>query len=139
MAKPHLCSVGFSAQEQRRNERKKVLGVISRVCVNIPALFPLEKQQQNPGHGSCPLPAPLAWCRDSYENPQQIPLSEGNVCPQEKGPLRVPVVATQVQHGFKAAGFELGSHGGFAEGQGKFSSPVAAMELLTWRGVRAFR
>lgn len=83
-----LCSVGFSAQEQRRNGRKKAFGVIYGVCVNIPARLHLEKQQQKPGHGSCPLPAPLAWCRGSYKNLQQIPPSDGNVCPQDKGHLK---------------------------------------------------
>lgn len=67
---------------------KRVLGVICGVCVNIPALFPLEKQQQNPEHGSCPLPVPLAWCRDIHKNLQQNPPSDGSVCPQDKGHLK---------------------------------------------------
>ena len=137
--------MGFGARERRRNERKKAFGGdLWALCVHpcaVPLCIPMEKQQLNPGHSSCPLPTPLAWCRDTHKNLQQIPPSRGeNLCPQEKGHLKGCCwVATQVQHGFEVAGFHPGSHGGFEGGQGKLSPLVLAMEILALRGVRAFR
>lgn len=46
----------------------------------VPLCTPVEKQQLNPGHNSRPLPTPLAWCRDTHKNLQQIPPSSGDNC-----------------------------------------------------------
>lgn len=54
--------------------------------------IPTEKQQLNPGHSSRPLPAPLAWCRDTHKNLQQIPPSAGETFAlRGKGSERVSV------------------------------------------------
>lgn len=72
--------LGLSAQGWREKAFGGDLWALREHHRAVPLCIPMEKQQLNPGHSSCPLLAPLAWCRDTHKNLQQIPPSAGETC-----------------------------------------------------------
>lgn len=134
---PLLCRVQSPGAEEKWEE-KGFWGDMCSLCAH-PHTDPLREAAAKARAWLLSPPSSSCLVQGQLQEPAADPTSEGNVCPWDKGHLNGSSGATQVQHGFKAAGFEFGSHDDFGGGQRKFSPLVAAVELLARRGVSAFR